>query len=173
MNEFNAFGLYAAMDAQRAERGLSWARVAAEIRAQSIVLSERLQDHPIAASTLSGIARRGDTSCQHALAMLRWLGRTPESFLTSPPAPSQSTAMPRAGTEHRLRWDLVALAASVDARRHERGLTWKQVATELGCTANQVEGIRTARFSIGMRLAMRIVQWLERPAADFIYAAEW
>lgn len=34
-------------------------------------------------------------------------------------------------------------------------------------------GLRTARFAISMRLAMRIAQWLERPAADFIYAARW
>jgi hypothetical protein len=33
-------------------------------------------------------------------------------------------------------------------------------------------GIRTARFAIGMNLAMRIVQWLEQPAAAFIYAAK-
>jgi hypothetical protein len=34
-------------------------------------------------------------------------------------------------------------------------------------------GIKTARFAIGMRLAMKIVQWLERPAASFIDAARW
>jgi hypothetical protein len=25
----------------------------------------------------------------------------------------------------------------------------------------------------GLHVAMRIVQWLDRPAADFIYAAQW
>lgn len=25
----------------------------------------------------------------------------------------------------------------------------------------------------GMDVAMRIVQWLDRPAADFVYAARW
>jgi hypothetical protein len=30
-----------------------------------------------------------------------------------------------------------------------------------------------ARFATGMDLAMRIVQWLGRPAADFVYAATW
>jgi len=34
-------------------------------------------------------------------------------------------------------------------------------------------GGRTARFAIGMRLAMRIVVWLDRPASDFVYAAKW
>jgi hypothetical protein len=30
-----------------------------------------------------------------------------------------------------------------------------------------------ARFATGMDLAMRIVQWLSRPAADFVYLARW
>jgi hypothetical protein len=29
------------------------------------------------------------------------------------------------------------------------------------------------KYAIGMRLAMRIVQWIERPAADFVVAARW
>ena len=41
------------------------------------------------------------------------------------------------------------------------------------CSENQLTGIRTARYAIGMKLAMRIVQWLERPASAFVYAAEW
>ena len=48
-----------------------------------------------------------------------------------------------------------------------------ELATELHCTEHQLRGLRTARFAIGMRLMMRIVQWLERPAATFIYAAHW
>jgi hypothetical protein len=34
-------------------------------------------------------------------------------------------------------------------------------------------GLRTAKFATGMDLAMRIVQWIDRPAADFIYRATW
>jgi hypothetical protein len=81
--------------------------------------------------------------------------------------------LPVAGRDERLRWDLGALAETLDARRRELGLTWKALATELGCTAHQVQGLRTVRYAIGMRLAMRMVQWLERPAAAFIYAASW
>lgn len=47
------------------------------------------------------------------------------------------------------------------------------LATQLRCTDHQLTGIRTARYAIGMRLAMRIVQWLARPASAFIDAAEW
>jgi hypothetical protein len=43
----------------------------------------------------------------------------------------------------------------------------------LQCTPSQLTGLRTARFATNMNLAMRIVQWLDRAAADFIYAATW
>ena len=81
--------------------------------------------------------------------------------------------LPVVGREKRLRWNLATLADALDARRHERGLTWKTLAAELGCTEHQVSGLRTVRYAIGMRLAMRIVQWLDQPAAAFIYAATW
>ena len=45
-NEFNAVGMYEAMDTQRTERGLSWRQVAAEIWDQSSVLNERRGGHP-------------------------------------------------------------------------------------------------------------------------------
>ena len=61
----------------------------------------------------------------------------------------------------------------MDTKRHQEGLTWQQLADLLGCTSSQLTGLRTARFATGMDLAMRIVQWLDRPAADFIYAAKW
>ncbi len=84
--DFDAFALYAAMDARRAADGLSWQGVADAIWSLSSELnSERdargLQNHPIVPATLRGIAKRGDTSCQHALFILRRLQRTPESFL--------------------------------------------------------------------------------------------
>jgi hypothetical protein len=52
-------------------------------------------------------------------------------------------------------------------------LTWRQLADLLGCTPNQLTGLRTARFATGMDLAMRICQWIDRPAADFVYPAKW
>ncbi len=58
-------------------------------------------------------------------------------------------------------------------RRHDEHLTWKSLADMLGCSQSQLTGIKTARFAIGMRLAMRITQWLACPAAEFVYAARW
>ena len=57
------------------------------------------------------------------------------------------------------------------ARRE--ALTWPELASVLRCTPNQLTGLRTAKFATGMTLAMRITQWLDRPAADFVYAAKW
>ena len=61
----------------------------------------------------------------------------------------------------------------MDISRREPHLTWKSLADHLGCTQNQLTRIKRARFAIGMRLAMRITQWLGRPASHFIYAARW
>jgi hypothetical protein len=172
-NDFDALAMFAAMDAQRTQRGLSWRQVADEIWDQSILLNEERRDHPISPSTLTGIAKRGDTTCQHALFILRWLARTPESFLAIPPAARDDDVLPTAGPNQRLRWDLGAVYEALDQHRRERDLTWKQVATTLRCGDNQLRGLRVARYAIAMRLMMRIAQWLERPAASFIYPARW
>jgi transcriptional regulator with XRE-family HTH domain len=61
----------------------------------------------------------------------------------------------------------------MNAARRSGGLTWPELAQLLGTTPSQLSGMRTARFAVGMRVAMKISQWLERPAADFVYAARW
>jgi hypothetical protein len=173
MNEFDARRMYAAMEAERVRRGLSWPQLAAQLWDQSSVLNERRGDHPISPATLRGIDTRADCTCQHALFILRWLGRFPESFLVVPPADVERTTLPPAGTDQRLRWNLAMVHDALDACRRERGLTWRQMAKELRCTEHQARALRTARYAIGMRLMMRIVVWLGRPAATFIHAAQW
>jgi hypothetical protein len=173
LRPFDGAALYAALDARRAELGLSWKGVADQIWALSAELNARRGDHPISPSTLTNIAKRSNTSCQHALFMLRWLGRTPESFLAGPPADDSRYTLPAAGPDRRLRWALKALYEAVDEKRHQEGLTWPELAAVLGCTPSQASGLRTAKFAIGMDLAMRMVQWLGRPAADFVYVAKW
>ena len=93
--------------------------------------------------------------------------------MPSSPSDSKSTALPQGGPDRRLRCDLPRLYEALDAQRREREITWPQLSRELGCTPSQLTGIGRARFAIGMRLAMRIVMWLDRPARDFIYAANW
>jgi hypothetical protein len=170
--EFDVMALFRALDERRAERGLSWKGVADELWQLSAELNGRRSDHPISPGTLTGLPGRRATSCQHALFMLRWLDRTPESFLTGG-EPSAGAALPAAGPDRRLRWDLRALHEALDAERRRRGLTWRALASTLGCGPGQLTGLRTARFATNMSLAMRIVQWLGRPAADFVYAAGW
>lgn len=171
--EFDAVALFAALDAQRVARGLSWQGVADQLWELSAELNRRRSSHPISASTLTGMRKRRATSCQHALFMLRWLERTPESFLNGEsPAPTEAP-LPAAGPDRRLRWNLHALYTAMDEQRRADDLTWRQLSAILGCTPSQLTGLRTARFATGMRVAMRIVQWLNRPAADFIYAATW
>jgi len=172
--EFDVVALFDAMDRQRVERALSWRQVADQIWEHSADLNRRRpSDHPISPSTITGFAKRGDLTCQHALFFLRWLDRTPESLLTPPAPDSEAPRLPATGADRRLRWNLGALYDALNAQRQARDLTWKQLARELRCTESQLAGIRTARYAIGMRLAMRIVVWLEQPAAVFIYAAQW
>ena len=61
----------------------------------------------------------------------------------------------------------------MNEQRGTRELTWKELALTLRCTPSQLTGLRTAKFATGMRLAMRITQWLRRPASDFVYASQW
>jgi hypothetical protein len=183
VRSFDVGALYAALDDKRTQLGLSWTGVATQLWELSSDLNERRSDHPISPSTLTNMAKNPRTSCQHALFMLRWLGRTPESFLAgasndaddaaNDAADADRFALPAAGPDRRLRWALKLLYASMDERRRQDGLTWPALAATLGCSPNQLTGLRTAKFATGMDLAMRIVQWLGRPAADFVYPAKW
>lgn len=143
------------------------------IWAQSSELNDRRSDHPIAIETITGMRRRNNISCQHALFMLRWIGRAPEEFMAHPVPGSAGVGLPVTGPDRRLRWNLGALYGAMNERRRDERLTWKALAHMLGCTQSQLTGIKTARFAIGMRLAMRITQWLARPAGEFVYAARW
>lgn len=172
VGEFSVDELYRAMDRQRLSRGLSWQQAAEEIWGLSRELNDRRHDHPISPSTLSGMRARRDTSCQHALFVLRWLQRTPESFLGGAVMSPDST-LPLVEPDRRLRWNLKGLYEAMNEQRGTRELTWKELALTLRCTPSQLTGLRTAKFATGMRLAMRITQWLRRPASDFVYASQW
>jgi Ser/Thr protein kinase RdoA (MazF antagonist) len=170
---FDTSALYSALDDKRTALGLSWPKVADQLWELSSVLNERRDDHPISPSTLTKLAKSPHTSCQHALFMLRWLGRTPESFLEGATGDDERYALPAAGPDRRLRWALKLLYATMDEKRRQDGLTWADLAAILACSPNQLTGLRTAKFATGMDLAMRIVQWIGRPAADFVFLATW
>jgi len=86
IREFDGTALHAALNQKRQAEGLSWTGAAAAIWEMAGVLNadrdaRGVANHPISPSTLQSLHKRGDTSCQHALFFLRWLDRTPESFL--------------------------------------------------------------------------------------------
>jgi transcriptional regulator with XRE-family HTH domain len=63
---FNAAALYEALDAQRSSRGLTWSQVAKEVG--------------VSVSTLTRTKLGGRMEVDGMLAMVRWLGRSAESF---------------------------------------------------------------------------------------------
>ncbi|MEP7179306.1 MAG: hypothetical protein ABI775_09480 [Pseudonocardiales bacterium] len=167
--DFAAF--FAAFDAKRRDQGLGWYDFADELWQQSSELNAQLMDHPLCGGAVSRLGERGATSCQYALFMLRWLDRAPEEFLTGPVADVRDTRLPEAGPDSRLRWDLTRLHAALNEERQRRGLTWAELAQALDCTPSRLTNLRTARIA-DMNLTMRLTQWLEKPAAEFIYAAK-
>ena len=175
--EFDGKALYAALDAKRQAQGLSWPGAAAAIWDMAPELNAArdgrgLANHPISPSTLHNLGQRGHTSCQHALFFLRWLERNPESFLAGA-ALDAGAPLPPCGPDRRPRWDLKALHAMLNETRTRRGQTWARTAQELRCQPGQLTGLKTARFATGMALALRVTQWVGRPAADFVYLARW
>jgi transcriptional regulator with XRE-family HTH domain len=65
------------------------------------------------------------------------------------------------------RFDAKALYEALDKRRGARGLTWAQVATEMGVSATTVARTRTGgRMEVDGMLAM--VRWLGVPAETFV-----
>jgi hypothetical protein len=169
---FDCSALFSALDAQRRDRGLDWGALATELWQQSSELNAQRTDHPLCGGAISRLSRRGATSCQYALFMLRWLRRAPEDFLTGPVVDVGDVALPEAGRDSRLRWNLNQVHAALNEQRRARGLTWAELAHELDCTPARLTNLRTAHFA-DMDLAMRVTQWLGQPSAAFIHPAQW
>ena len=170
---FDVAAFYGALDARRRERELDWYTLADELWQQSSALNiQRPDDHPLCGGAVGRMGTRGATTCQYALFMLRWLDRAPEDFLTGPVVDVGDVTLPEAATDRRLRWDLSELHAALDDERRVRNLTWAELADQLDCTPARLTNLKTARFA-DMDLAMRVTQWLGRPAAAFIHPARW
>lgn len=67
MIRFDSRALFAALEAQRVQRGLSWQELSREIG--------------VSVSTMKRLANGGRLEVDGMLAMVTWLGRTVESFL--------------------------------------------------------------------------------------------
>jgi hypothetical protein len=157
-SDFDVPKLWEALNAKRQSEGLSERQMMAEI---NMVNHQRV---PMSLSTVKNMVRRNDTTCQHALHMLRWLDRTPESFLVG----TQVNESLPFSAEGRVYWSMRALAGAVGDEREKQGLTWNQLAQVLSCSESQVSGLRKLKYGVSVHLATRITQWLKRPSSDFI-----
>jgi hypothetical protein len=163
--DFDIEALYEALDAQRVARGMSWQEVAGAI-------SDPFRDgpaRPISASTLTGMRGRSVVEGDGVLQMLRWLRRTPESFI---PGHEATAPLPEVRPGQILRFDTRRLYEAVDARRIERGMTWRAVAGE-------IPGVGVASLSrlskggrTGFPQVSRLARWLGLPLASFTRAAD-
>lgn len=167
--DFGAF--FAALDAQRQNHDLTWFELADELWDQSADLNAVRDDHPLCGGAVSRLGRRGKTSCQYAMFMLRWLDRSPEHFLEGGSADANNT-LPVVDPAHRLRWDLQQLHRALDVRRTDEGLTWTELGRLLGCTPSRLTNLRTAR-ECDLDLAMRAAQWTGQSSSAYIRAAAW
>ena len=167
LEDFDIAALYAALDEQRQARGLTWAGATREINRPEA----RPVLHPISVSSVTGTRNGRGGEGNIVLQMLLWLDRTPESFVPDHPAPSTpDKLLPQPPPDRRLRWDVPALHAALNEKRQERGMTWKQIADEIGgFTPAMLTGLAKARH-IGFPRVMRLVIWLDRPAASFTVA---
>ena len=169
--DFDMFAV--ALHRERERRGLGWYELADELWEQSAELnSHRPEDHPLCGGAVGRLRVTGSASCQYALFMLRWLGQAPEEFLTGTVVDVGDTTLIEPGRGYRLRWDLGELHEALNDQRGAKGLTWAALARELGCTPNRLTNLRTARQA-DLGLVMQVTQWLHRPAADFVHAADW
>ncbi|WP_353651259.1 hypothetical protein ABLG96_10455 [Nakamurella sp. A5-74] len=167
--DFDAF--FAALDQQRRHHDLNWYELADQLWDQSSDLNAVREDHPLCGGAVSRLGRRGKTSCQYAMFMLRWLDRAPEEFLEGG-GTDAAAALPPADPAHRLRWDLAELHGAVDTRRCAQGLTWTELGRILGCTPNRLTNLRSAR-ECDLDLAMRAAQWTGHTPSAYIHPASW
>jgi hypothetical protein len=165
LHRFDLKRLHAALDAERIARGLSWIELTAGINKPF----EGTPSIPISVSTIRGVPTKNSVTSAVVLQILRWLRRTPESFLTGrDAAPVAVETLPDPGRSRILRFDTQALYAALDAERSKRRLTWKQAADELpGFTQSMLANLSTGPL-IGFPRVMILTQWLCRPAASFV-----
>ena len=155
------------LDAQRRARGLSWIQLAAEINRPF----ESTPSIPINPATLRDVLKKRSVTSTVVLQVLRWLGRTPESFLSGPTRyASSDERLPEAGLDRILRFDTRAIYDALQQERLRRDLTWQQVADEMpGFTASMLTNLASGSL-IGFPRVMTLTQWLGRPAATFVRA---
>lgn len=163
--DFDMNALQAALETERRVRDLTWVALTAEINEPF----QGTPSIPISVTTLRSMHAKRSVTSAVVLQVLRWLGRTPESFCTGrQSAPLLGETLPKGGPCRILRFDTAAMHAALNAERGRRGMTWKQVAKEMpGFTEKMLTNLATGPL-IGFPRVMMIPQWLGLPAANFV-----
>jgi len=159
---FEVAALAAALDDQRAARGLSWAALAGALR--------------VSASTLKGLATRlWGVEGDGVLQMLIWLERTPESFVPGHPGAYLAEGkLPVVAPPGLLRFDVPGIHRRIDAERERQGLTWAEAAAAIGGPINaQTLKAMAGQTRTGFPQVMRYARWLKVPCAALTRAAPW
>jgi hypothetical protein len=165
--DFRLDALFAAIDQERQRRSLTWTALAREIGGPAT------GPRTGSVSTIKGLRDRQVAEGDGVLQILRWLQRTPESFVPGHPlADAPEAALPHVPTGGVLRFDAPALHVALEQRRLERHATWKHAASEIGCAPNQLTHL-AAGGRVSFPGVMRILRWLNEPAARFTRITDW
>jgi len=126
-SEFDLKSLYDALDQRRRSRKMTWADVAREVNRFGT------GRHQLASSTIRSLETQAVAEGDGALQMLLWLGRTPESFVSTIENPDAGQyKLADLGPQWVLRWDAKALYSAQNAQRKARKMTWVMVAQQAG-----------------------------------------
>jgi hypothetical protein len=148
---FDLAALYRAIDSRRLRRRLKWPDAAAEIG--------------LPLQTVQAVRTATRMDADTVLAIVRWLGLPPETFVR----PERDGPYPEymeAGTLWRV--DPAILHGRLVAAREERGMTWKAVAADLG---DGISAASLTRLESGGRVSIQLLAtaaaWLDEPMATF------
>ena len=143
--QFDVAAFRAAVDAERTRRGLSWVELGKQV----------------GIPTVREMGANGYMQADAVVLVLQWLGRRCDEFVVRPNgrrAPWAEREPLPAPPPLFARFDTIKLHAALDRMRVARGLTWNEVAAEIGAMPGQL-----ARFTKG-----------GRTGADLMVAgAEW
>jgi hypothetical protein len=153
---FDAQALEDALDARRQAEGLTWTELARRLN--------------IAATTMRGMPARPSLEVDGVIAMVRWLGRSLESFTALPEAPPlpQGDWVTDQGF---VRINAPRVHQALEMARTKRGLSWDQVAAGITAAGAPTQAAGLARLAKGGRMdvhqVVAICGWLGRPIAGF------
>ena len=114
--------LCTALEDAREARGLSWTALVAEMNAPF----KFVPSIPTSLSTIRGMGGRASVTSAVVVQVLRWLGRSPESFLKGRPPPTgvdaSAEALPDVGPQRILRFDTKRIHAALEEGGASGGL---------------------------------------------------